>query len=557
MKHKDLVALTLVIFYLILFVPMLGQVPLFDWDEVNFAEAAREMLVSGDWLNVQINYEPFWEKPPLFLWLQATSMSLFGVNDMAARLPNAFAGLLSIWILYRLCFRQYGQQAAIASVMLYLASLTPHLYFRSGIIDPWFNLFIFSAVIFLYRGSRGIARSWAFILAGLFLGAAVLTKGPAALLITGLVGLVYQIIHRDHFYGIKDLLKLLAGILILPAFWFGYQYMQQGSWFIREFVIYQWELMSEPVASHGQPFYYHAVVLLLGAFPLTILSIHAIWFSKKGKRSDPLLKWMRILFWVVLILFSSITTKIVHYSSMCYLPMAVLGGEWLSRNFKLSSLQRILMAIISSMLALGMAGVVYLMRAKEELPLSEWIKDDFVLAQIHTEVHWSNMLYLFPLLLLAAALWLIFNYSKAKLVSYLSIQCLLVSFLLIQFSPKIHRHIQGEWVNHLQSYQNADMQHFTQGFKSYAHLYFSQQKPSEQADSLKSLVLERMGQESFYGMDRSLKQAFDQLYRAQVIDSTNWAFSLSCKAGQIKEDQTHLIRVFRGNGYEVWERRQP
>ncbi len=52
---------------LLLFVPGLGAVHLFDWDEINFAEIAREMLVTGDYLRPQMNFEPFYEKPPLFM----------------------------------------------------------------------------------------------------------------------------------------------------------------------------------------------------------------------------------------------------------------------------------------------------------------------------------------------------------------------------------------------------------------------------------------------------------------------------------------------------------
>ena len=70
----------LLIFYLMISFPFLGQIHLFDWDEINFAEAAREMLVAGDWFNVQINFEPFWEKPPLFIWIQALFMTIFCVN---------------------------------------------------------------------------------------------------------------------------------------------------------------------------------------------------------------------------------------------------------------------------------------------------------------------------------------------------------------------------------------------------------------------------------------------------------------------------------------------
>lgn len=62
----------------------LGDVPLYDWDEVNFAECAREMRLSGQYLYAQIGFLPFWEKPPLFFWLQALSMAVWGENAFAA-----------------------------------------------------------------------------------------------------------------------------------------------------------------------------------------------------------------------------------------------------------------------------------------------------------------------------------------------------------------------------------------------------------------------------------------------------------------------------------------
>ena len=79
----------IILFGLLFYVPFLGGVHLFDWDEINFAESAREMIISGNYLNVQINFQPFWEKPPLFIWIQVLSMKIFGINEFAARFPNA------------------------------------------------------------------------------------------------------------------------------------------------------------------------------------------------------------------------------------------------------------------------------------------------------------------------------------------------------------------------------------------------------------------------------------------------------------------------------------
>ena len=131
---------------LLFFFPFLGSVHLFDWDEINFAECAREMVHTGEWMRPQIDFEAFWEKPPMFLWMQALSMKLFGVNEFAARFPNAVCGwatlLLVFYIGNRLHDRMFGWLWALA----WLGSLLPHLYFRSGIIDPWFNFFIFTGL---------------------------------------------------------------------------------------------------------------------------------------------------------------------------------------------------------------------------------------------------------------------------------------------------------------------------------------------------------------------------------------------------------------------------
>ena len=81
--------LIITLFSALLFIPFLGAVHLFDWDEINFAEAAREMILTQNYSRVQINFEPFWEKPPLFFWMQVAAMKLFGVSEFSARLPNA------------------------------------------------------------------------------------------------------------------------------------------------------------------------------------------------------------------------------------------------------------------------------------------------------------------------------------------------------------------------------------------------------------------------------------------------------------------------------------
>jgi len=186
----------IILFSAILFLPFLGHVHLFDWDEINFAESAREMIFSGDYLRIQIDFQPFWEKPPFFIWMQAASMKLFGVNEYAARFPNAIMGILTLVTLFYAGKRIINERVAFWWVLLYAASWLPHFYFKSGIIDPTFNFFIFLAFFQMHLLRYGADKFKHAAYAGLFLGTAILTKGPVAAVLaivaSGCRGLAHQ-----------------------------------------------------------------------------------------------------------------------------------------------------------------------------------------------------------------------------------------------------------------------------------------------------------------------------------------------------------------------------
>ncbi|HJY22014.1 MAG TPA: hypothetical protein VJ279_03965, partial [Hanamia sp.] len=93
-KQSNLYLTIIILSGIVFFIPFLGKAHLFDWDEINFAESAREMIVTGNYHQVQINFQPFWEKPPLFFWLQVGAMEMFGINEFAARFPNAIFGII-------------------------------------------------------------------------------------------------------------------------------------------------------------------------------------------------------------------------------------------------------------------------------------------------------------------------------------------------------------------------------------------------------------------------------------------------------------------------------
>jgi 4-amino-4-deoxy-L-arabinose transferase-like glycosyltransferase len=318
-----------------LFIPFIGQSHLFDWDEINFAEAAREMLVTNDWLTVQINYLPFWEKPPLFIWMQALSMKVFGINEFAARFPNAICGIVTLLVLFRLGRSILNSKLGLLWALLYACSILPFIYFKSGIIDPWFNLFIFLGIynISAFTRSTDKLHRYRFVgLSALFIGLAVLSKGPVALLVFGLVTVIYFIVKKFKVkFNLGHVLLFLIISLFVGGFWFILQMLNGNLEIIKDFFVYQVRLFQTEDAGHGGFLFYHFVVLFIGVFPA---SIYAFLYFKRFPKDERLVffefkTWMVILLWTVLILFTIVKTKIIHYSSLAYFPLTFIAAFYI------------------------------------------------------------------------------------------------------------------------------------------------------------------------------------------------------------------------------------
>ena len=278
--------LAVIILSSLLFFPFLGGVHLFDWDEINFAECAREMITTGDYLRPQIDFMPFWEKPPLFIWMQVVAMKLFGVNEFAARFPNALMGVVTLTTVYHLGRRMVNELMARWWVLLFAASWLPHFYFKTGIIDPTFNLFIFLA-FYQVHVLRTTPDKWrTAIAAGLFLGLAALTKGPVGILVALLALAAYVVMNRGlNGYKLQHLLIIVIMAAIPFGAWMAVTATahggEYGGWFLKEFVQYQVRLFSTEDSDHGGPFIYHFVVLLVGCFPAS-----AFLFQYIGRRQS-------------------------------------------------------------------------------------------------------------------------------------------------------------------------------------------------------------------------------------------------------------------------------
>ena len=138
-------------FGVLLFFFLLGGRSLNEPDEGRYAEVAREMLETGNWLTPHIWYVPHIDKPPLTYWMVAISMSVFGQNEWAVRLPLALAGLSGLGAVWCLGNLMGGARVGLWSGLILASSLLYFVMARMLTTDIILTQFIAWAIFFLWQ----------------------------------------------------------------------------------------------------------------------------------------------------------------------------------------------------------------------------------------------------------------------------------------------------------------------------------------------------------------------------------------------------------------------
>ena len=474
-----------IIIGIIFFIPFNGNVHLFDWDEINFAEISREMLVQHNFLEPHINFISFTEKPPLYFWLQAFSMKLFGINEYAARFPNALLGVIVLPVLFRMGTKLRNTTLGMFWALAYFGAILPALYFKSGIIDPVFNFFIFLSVCSIFSAAANKKKQQKYLasllIAGLFTGLAILTKGPVAILITGLTLITLFIVNRfKWFISFADLLIYIAAALITTSVWLLLNYFQSGNKFIIEFTIRQWALLTTADAGHGGFLLYHFVVILFGCFPAAAFMIIGFFNNEKNSEEVALFKkWMTVLFWVVLMLFTLVNTKIVHYSSLCYYPLSFLAALSIENliigRWKYSRWTTVIICFTALPLIIAPFALSYLVKHMDTLK-GLLTQDQFAVENIAAKIVWTGVEFVPGVLMLLTLIVYIVLINKNK--KYAAINCLFwgtaiwIQLGLFFYIKNIEGISQRANIEFWQSKKMEDSYFATYGYKSYTQYFY-------------------------------------------------------------------------------------
>jgi 4-amino-4-deoxy-L-arabinose transferase-like glycosyltransferase len=301
-------------------------------DEGRYAEIAREMAVSGDWVTPRLNGIKYFEKPPLQYWATAAAYKTFGENEWTARLWTALTGFLGILLAWfagrRLFGREAGMLAAVtlASSLLYLAM--GHFNALDMGLAFFLEVTVFAFLLAQEGGKRWMLLAWA----GLAL--AVLSKGIVALVLTGATLVLYSLLTRDLSPWRKfEFTRGISLFLMIAAPWFIAVSLANPE-FPRFFFIHEhFERFLTKAHHRYQPAWYFVPIFLLGALPWTTLAFQTLAQSWRSQAKSAFAPRRFLLLWCVVVFgfFSASGSKLPSYILPLFPALALLIGDALTR----------------------------------------------------------------------------------------------------------------------------------------------------------------------------------------------------------------------------------
>jgi 4-amino-4-deoxy-L-arabinose transferase-like glycosyltransferase len=190
--------------------------PLIDPTESRYAEMARKMLETGNWVTPQIGYGvPFWGKPPLAVWLNAINLSLFGINEFAARLSALLLCAATVGLVYRLALTRVEKPQAFAAPAILAGMALFFVMAGSVAMDQCLNFGVTLALVSFWLAFNTERRIYGYLFfIGLSIG--LMAKGPIAVILVGIpVGL--WVLIRNEWKAVRQGLPWVGGTVLMLA----------------------------------------------------------------------------------------------------------------------------------------------------------------------------------------------------------------------------------------------------------------------------------------------------------------------------------------------------
>ncbi|HEY3779224.1 MAG TPA: glycosyltransferase family 39 protein [Rhizomicrobium sp.] len=333
--------LVIMVLVVVGWLPAALMLPPLDRDESRFAEASRQMVETGNYIDIRFAQSSRYKKPVGIYWLQAASAKLLGPlwqrSIWPYRLPSFVGGILSLLILYGIARSIAPPRTALLAPLLLGSTLL--LAAESDIATTDAALLacvvaVQAVLLRVYLSARGReAPSRALVFGGwAALGMGVLLKGPVILAVAGVTVLAVSLWDRDWRWlrGTRPATGLALAIVIVAPWAIAIGFASHGAF-------YQQSLGHDFAAkilggeeSHGAPPGYYLALATATFWPASLLLLPALG-SAISNRGDPAVRYLLAWSGAVWLLFELVPTKLPHYVLPAYPALALLAALWAGR----------------------------------------------------------------------------------------------------------------------------------------------------------------------------------------------------------------------------------
>jgi 4-amino-4-deoxy-L-arabinose transferase-like glycosyltransferase len=307
-----------------------SAISLWDRDEPRFAEAAREMMVSGDYVVPHFHGEIRFDKPPLIYWLMASAYRVCGVNSFGARLLSVLSGALSLVIVGLIGRRLEGERAGLAATVALGLCLQFVVEAKVATSDALLLCTILASQLAVLRSWQGDG-GWSNLLLGWgAVGLGILTKGPVAPMVVGVTAAALKLFGgcKWPWRPVGVIVGFVFLLLLVMPWGVAVQLATHGE-FLRVAVGHHVvERSTQAFEGHKGPIWYYLAALPVSFFPWGFLGYGVLWELWR-RRKEPTARFLAAWFVLPFLIFSAAATKLPHYVLPTY-PSLALGLAWVA-----------------------------------------------------------------------------------------------------------------------------------------------------------------------------------------------------------------------------------
>lgn len=316
--------------FLIVWFYMLGGRTLVPTDEGRYAEMAREMVATGDWITQRLNGIKYFEKPPLQNWMNALTFSLFGLGEWQARLWTGLCGLIGIAISSYTAFKIYGRRIAISTAVIlgssfYWAAMG-HVNSLDMGLSGMMTLALCGLLLAQRDGANAKEQRNGMLLCWAGMALATMSKGLIGFVLPGAVLVLYTIWTRD--FGLWLRLHMGKGLLLffaITAPWFILVWQANPEHPHFFFIHEHFQRFTSTIHKRGGAWYYFFPLLLIGILPWLGLLLQSLFASLRKEQSQFQAKKMLLTWAVFIFFFFSISgSKLPSYILPIFPALAIL-----------------------------------------------------------------------------------------------------------------------------------------------------------------------------------------------------------------------------------------